>query len=100
LNELGVRRYSRADIGAQSDYHLALYDVIRGTGNNNIIDFCAGNGCGDVGTVGVNALKPTDYANMTNVMWLLNAYINDTEANALNTLNGTTAPNQHGGPGC
>jgi hypothetical protein len=100
LNELGVRSYSQADIGAQSDYHLALYNAIRGTGNNNIIDFCAGNGCGDVGTVGANALKPADYANMTNVMWLLHAYINDTEANALSTLNGTTAPNQHGGPGC
>jgi hypothetical protein len=100
FNELGSKSYSMIDLNAISDYQLALYNAIRSTGNNNIIDFCAGNGCGNKGTVGSNALKASDYADMTNVMWLLHAYINDTEANALSTLNGTTAPNQHGGPGC
>jgi hypothetical protein len=100
LNELGVKSYSVTDITAASDYHLALYNAIRSAGNNNIVDFCAGSGCGGVGTVGKDAMKASDYTNMTNVMWLLHAYINDTEANVLTKLNGTTAPNQDGGPGC
>jgi Cellulase (glycosyl hydrolase family 5) len=100
FNELGSKSYSVADLNAISDYQLALYNAIRSTGNNNIIDLCAGNGCGNKGTVGSNALKASNYANMTNVTWQLHAYMNDTEANVLNTLNGTTAPNQDGGPGC
>lgn len=97
LNELG----SYPDPPSQSAYHLALYNAIRATGNNNVIDLCSGAGCGaSRGFVGAPTLVAADYANMTNVIWHMHWYQNDTVANVQAALVGTTVTPQNGGPGC
>lgn len=101
LNEIGGPSYNPSDLMAQSTYHLALYNAIRATGNTNMIDFCSGFGCGNHGTLGLAALNAADYANMTNVMWLIHDYGSYASVSAAQAdLVGTTAPNQDGGPGC
>jgi Cellulase (glycosyl hydrolase family 5) len=111
LNEMasGDNSYSATSMAAISTYELALYNAIRNTGNNNIIDLQAGAGAGHSGTVGSKSgMTMSAYAGMTNVMFFMHYYCglgsysvscSDTAANAQTSLAGTTAANQDGGTG-
>lgn len=53
---------------------VAVYNAIRGAGNNTIIMMEAGVGGGDPGSVGAGALNPSAYTGMTKIVWDLHFY--------------------------
>lgn len=54
--------------------HVATYNAIRGTGNNNPIMMVGGIGGGDPTLTGPAVLNSANYANMKNVIWDLHFY--------------------------
>jgi poly(3-hydroxybutyrate) depolymerase len=53
---------------------IAVYNAIRGAGDNTIIMMEAGVGGGDPGSVGAGVLNPSAYAGMTKIVWDLHFY--------------------------
>ncbi len=65
-------------VGLVSNYQQGIFNAIRGTGSNAMIQMLAGLGGGNCQTVGAgNGFVAADYATMNNIIWELHAYNND-----------------------
>lgn len=88
--------YQQSSIRPISDYHVAIYNAVRGTGSNAVIQFMAGLGGSNDGTIGSNAgFNVAAYATMHNIMWEIHSYFGSdgnpgTTAQALDQLIGST----------
>ena len=100
--------YSQAAIGAMTASHVAIYNAIRATGNQGIIQIMAGVGGSNPSTVGAGSgYNVSAYSTMTNIVWEIHCYytLGDTDAGknystALGYITGAaTAPGDGGGGG-
>jgi hypothetical protein len=100
LNEMGTPDTTYNTINQMSAVHLALYNGVRGTGNNNIFGIMMGVGGSNPSTVGAAAgFVVGDYASMTGVIWELHWYpANLNATDALANIQGAVFTSG-GGPG-